>query len=57
MEIIGTARPETRGPPWHLTAQNDQLMPEDRVLCFKPTPRLKGQSQYREQEAEQFLLP
>jgi hypothetical protein len=57
MEIIGTARPETSGPPWHLTAQNDQLMPEDRVLCFKPTPRLKGQCQYREQEAEQFLLP
>jgi len=29
-------------------------MPEDRVLCFKPTPRLEWRGQNREEEAEQF---
>jgi hypothetical protein len=39
---------------WHLTPQNDQLMPEDRILGFKPTPRLEWRGQDRQDEAEQF---
>jgi hypothetical protein len=38
---------------WHLTAQNVQLMPEDRVFCFKPVPRLEWQGQDSQNEAEQ----
>ena len=41
------------GPTWHLTAQNDQLMSEYHVLCFKPTPRLEWRGQSRKEEAEQ----
>ena len=42
------------GPTWHLTAQNDQLMSEYHVLCFKPTPRLEWRGQDSQDEAEQF---
>jgi hypothetical protein len=39
---------------WHFAPQNDQLMPEDRILCFKPTPRLEWRGQDSQNEAEQF---
>lgn len=39
-------------PTWPLAAQYNQLMPEDRGLCFKPAPRLKRQSQDGENEVE-----
>jgi hypothetical protein len=40
-------------PATHLTPQNDQLMPEGRILCFKPAPRLAWRGQDGQDEAEQ----
>jgi hypothetical protein len=37
----------------HLTPQNDQLMPENRILCLKPNLRLKWRCQNGQDEAEQ----
>ena len=37
----------------HLTPQNDQLMSERRVLCFKPALRLEWRGQDGQDEAEQ----
>ena len=58
-EIIGTGAPEPAvaagepSPTWHPTPQNDQLMSEYRVLCFKPTSRLEWRGEYSQEEAEQ----
>ena len=41
------------GAPTHLTPQNDQLMSEGRVLCFKPALRLEWRGQDGQNEAEQ----
>ena len=41
------------GSPRHLTPQNNQLMSECRILCFKPTPRLEWRDQDGQDEAEQ----
>jgi hypothetical protein len=41
------------GPARHLTPQNDQLMSERRVLCFKPALRLEWRGQDGQDEAEQ----
>lgn len=40
-------------PTLHLTPQNDQLMSECRILCFKPALRLKWRRQEDHDEAEQ----
>jgi hypothetical protein len=32
------------GPTWHLAAQNNQLMSEGRILCFKPLLDLNGEA-------------
>ena len=40
-------------PAAHLTPQNDQLMSECRVLCFKPDLRLEWRGQDSQDEAEQ----
>jgi hypothetical protein len=40
-------------PTMNLTPQNDQLMPECRILCLKPALRLEWQSQDGQNEAEQ----
>ena len=40
-------------PALHLTPQNDQLMSECRVLCFKPALRLEWRGQDGQDEAEQ----
>jgi hypothetical protein len=41
------------GPATHLTPQNDQLMSECRILCFKLAPRLERQGQDSQEEAQQ----
>ena len=41
------------GPAAHLTPQNDQLMSERRILCFKPAPRLEWRSQDGQGKTEQ----
>src|SRR5665811_2034682 len=41
------------GPARHLTPQNNQLMSERRVLCFKPALRLEWRGQDGKDEAEQ----
>ena len=41
------------GSAAHLTPQNDQLMSERRVLCFKPALRLEWRGQDGQDEAEQ----
>ena len=41
------------GPAAQHTPQNDQLMSECRVLCFKPTPQLERRGQDGKDEAEQ----
>ena len=41
------------GPAAHLTSQNDQLMSECHVLCFKPALRLEWRGQDGQDEAEQ----
>jgi len=41
------------GPALHLTPQNDQLMSERRILCFKPALRLEWRGQDGQDEAEQ----
>ena len=43
----------SRTRPWHLTPQNDQLMSEYRILCFKPPLRLEWRGQDGQDEAEQ----
>ena len=40
-------------PTLHLTAQNDQLMPECRILCFKPALRLEWRGQDGQEKTEQ----
>ena len=40
-------------PAAHLTPQNDQLMSEYHVLCFKPALRLEWRGQDGQDEAEQ----
>jgi type IV secretory pathway VirD2 relaxase len=40
-------------PALHVTSQNDQLMSECRVLCFKPALRLEWRGQDGQDEAEQ----
>jgi len=40
-------------PALHLTPQNDQLMSECHVLCFKPALRLEWRGQDGQDEAEQ----
>jgi len=40
-------------PALHLTPQNDQLMSEGHVLCFKPALRLEWRGQDDQDEAEQ----
>jgi hypothetical protein len=40
-------------PALHLTPQNDQLMPECRILCFKSPLRLEWRGQDSQDEAEQ----
>src|SRR6478672_13427814 len=44
---------EVFGRHRHLTPQNDQLMAECRVLCFKPALRLEWRGQDGQDEAEQ----
>jgi hypothetical protein len=39
-------------PSPHLPPQDDQLMSERRILCFKPTLRLEGRGQDGQDEAE-----
>ena len=46
--IVGEPDPDP-----HLTAQNDQLMPERRILCFKPALRLEWRGQDSQEKAEQ----
>ena len=41
------------GAPTYLTPQNDQLMSEGRVLCYKPALRLEWRGQDGQDEAEQ----
>jgi hypothetical protein len=36
-----------------LTPQDDQLMSECRILCFKPAPRLEGRGQDGHYETQQ----
>jgi hypothetical protein len=40
-------------PTLHLTPQDEQLMSENRILCFKPTLRLEWRGQNGQDEAEQ----
>jgi hypothetical protein len=40
-------------PALHLTPQNDQLMPECRILCFKPALRLEWRGQDGQEKTEQ----
>ena len=42
------------GPAAQLTPQNDQLMSECHVLCFKPALRLEWRGQEGQDEAEQW---
>ena len=44
-------RKPSRAP--HFASQDDQLMPERRILCLKPTLRLERRGQHGQNEADQ----
>jgi hypothetical protein len=46
------------GAPLNLTPQNDQLMSECRILCFKPAPRLeRATTKARNKRNSPIILP